>query len=138
VPRSKLQAADLITLTGDAYVGLWRYAAEIDLLGDITAEMRPPDEPLPHLLDNPRKAVEQIVRNDFLWLRTLDTPRTLAARRYASEGTLVLEVEDLPSLIRRMETAQVAFVSQGVVPPDHARAAVVVRDPDGHALQLQD
>jgi predicted acetyltransferase len=31
---------------------------------------------------------------DFLWLRILDVPVALAARRYASAGDLVLDVED--------------------------------------------
>jgi len=34
------------------------------------------------------------VRTDMLWLRPLDVPQTLGARRYLSEGRLVLEVDD--------------------------------------------
>ena len=76
---------------------------------------------------------------ELLCYRTPTTRRgTVPSSNDVAATRLVLEVEDLPSLIRRMETAQIAFVSQGVAPLDHARTAVVVRDPDGHALQLQD
>jgi catechol 2,3-dioxygenase-like lactoylglutathione lyase family enzyme len=71
--------------------------------------------------------------------------RTPLMRRAAASNSsdiaatrLVIEVDDLPPLMRRLAAAQVAFVSRDVVPLDYARAAVVVRDPDGHAVQLQD
>jgi predicted acetyltransferase len=42
-------------------------------------------------------------RHDALWLRLLDAPAALSARRYAIEGRLVIEVldEQVPSNARR-------------------------------------
>jgi predicted acetyltransferase len=51
------------------------------------------DEPLRWLLSDPRRfKVDELF--DYLWLRLLDVPRALAARRYAAAGQLVLEVID--------------------------------------------
>ncbi|HKW53704.1 MAG TPA: VOC family protein [Stellaceae bacterium] len=51
---------------------------------------------------------------------------------------LVLEVDELPELARRLESASAAVVSSGVVSNDRGRRAVLLRDPDGHALCLLD
>ncbi|HEY1297220.1 MAG TPA: GNAT family N-acetyltransferase [Chloroflexota bacterium] len=94
VPGARLEIEDLQTVTDEAYLGLWRYMAEVDLLSEVTVEMRRVDEPLRWMLADARKALHQTMRNDFLWLRTLDTPRLLAGRRYAVEDRLVLAVDD--------------------------------------------
>jgi predicted acetyltransferase len=94
VPSGRLEIDELIALEPDAYLGLWRYCAEVDLVSDVTAELRSLHEPLPWLLTNPRKALHELVRSDFLWARPLDTARLLAARRYVAEDRLVFEVDD--------------------------------------------
>jgi len=60
----------------------------------VAAGSRCVEEPLVWLLDNPRAALQLAVRTDDLWLRPLDIPALLGARRYASSGQLVLEVDD--------------------------------------------
>jgi predicted acetyltransferase len=94
VPQGRVEIDELIALDPEAYLGLWRYCAEIDLVSEVTAELRSIHEPLPWLLSNPRKAIHELVRADFLWLRPLDTPRLLAARRYVAEDRLIFEVDD--------------------------------------------
>jgi predicted acetyltransferase len=94
VPTATLKADELIALDAEAYLGLWRYCAEVDLVTEVTAELRRVHEPLEWLLANPRKALREVHRTDFLWLRALDTPRLLEARGYASHGRLVFEVDD--------------------------------------------
>lgn len=94
VPSGKLDVEELVTVSGEAYVGLWRYMAEIDLVSQISADMRPVDEPLRWMLTDARRALRQTVRADFLWLRPLDTPRLLEARRYAADARLLFEVDD--------------------------------------------
>lgn len=80
-------------LTLDAYVALWRFVCDVDLSGKVVAGLRPPDEPLRHLLADPRRL--QAPRSiDFLWCRTVDVGAALAARRYAVEGSIVVEVVD--------------------------------------------
>jgi predicted acetyltransferase len=94
VPTGRLEVEELIALDGDAYLALWRYCAEVDLVSRVDAEMRSTREPLAWLLYDARKAFQQTVRTDFLWVRPLDTPKYLAARHYAVEDQLVLQVDD--------------------------------------------
>jgi predicted acetyltransferase len=94
LPRVNLEVRELVALSADAYLGLWRFCCEVDLVSQVTANMRCVDEPLTWLLHNPRAAVQLTTRTDMLWLRPLDVAHTLGARRYACEGRLVLEVDD--------------------------------------------
>ncbi|WP_299036750.1 GNAT family N-acetyltransferase [uncultured Pseudokineococcus sp.] len=84
---------DLLADGPDATTALWRFLAELDLVITATAGDRSPHEPLPHLLTDQR-AAQQSERNDFHWVRLLDVPGALAARRYATSGACVLEVVD--------------------------------------------
>ncbi|GAB1690002.1 GNAT family N-acetyltransferase [Krasilnikovia sp. M28-CT-15] len=65
------------------YATLWRFLLSIDLTRNATAEFRPLDEPLQHLVDEPRRLGTRI--SDGLWIRLVDLPRALAARRYATD-----------------------------------------------------
>src|SRR5579864_392386 len=94
VPSGRIEIDELIALDAAAYLALWRYCAEVDLVSEVTADGRRAQEPLSWLLRNPRKAFQQTLRSDMLWLRTLDTPRVLSARRYATNARLVFEVDD--------------------------------------------
>jgi predicted acetyltransferase len=94
VPGGRIEVDELMALDGEAYLGLWRYCAEIDLVSEVSAGLRRAHEPLPWLLADPRKAFCELSHADFLWLRALDTPRLLEARRYVAEERLVLEVDD--------------------------------------------
>ena len=91
---ARMELSELVALTNDAYLSLFRFCCEVDLISDVRAVVRGPDEPLPWLMDNPRAAISESRRSDFLWLRTLDTPRFLSCRRYASAERLVIEVQD--------------------------------------------
>ena len=84
---------DLAATTPSAYRALWEFVTSIDLVRTTRAEHRPVDELLPHLLVDPR-AVQTGPVDDFVWLRVLDVPGALAARRYLGCGTLVLRVLD--------------------------------------------
>jgi predicted acetyltransferase len=84
---------ELLAVSDDAYSALWRHCAGLDLVKKVTADNRPALEALPWLLAD-RRAVRQRGRADFLWVRLLDVPAALAARRYRVEDRLVLEVED--------------------------------------------
>lgn len=94
VPQGKLDIDELQAITPDAYLGLWRYLAEVDLVAEVTTDMRRLDEPLAWLLADARKTWHQTMRADSLWLRALDTPRLLQTRHYATEDRLVLQVDD--------------------------------------------
>ncbi|MDL5155994.1 GNAT family N-acetyltransferase [Actinomycetospora termitidis] len=88
-----LGVVDLQVLTPTAYVELWRHLCSQDLVGTVTWSSASADEALPWLLTDPRAAV---VGEDhaMLWLRVLDVPGLLSARRYPTEDALVLEIDD--------------------------------------------
>ncbi|WP_203135915.1 GNAT family N-acetyltransferase [Microbacterium sp. JZ31] len=75
-----------------ALAALWRFALEHDLVGTVTAHMRPVDEPLPWLIDDARVAVSSVT--DHGWLRILDVPASLEARTYAADASVILRVTD--------------------------------------------
>jgi predicted acetyltransferase len=97
---------ELVAATTDAYLRLWRYCCEVDLITRVEAADRPVDEPLVWLLRDGR-ALRQTGRFDFLWVRVLDVAVTLAGRLYPTEGRLVIEVTDT------LDIAQGRFVLEG-------------------------
>jgi len=88
-----IEVVDLCAASDAAYRDLWAYLTGIDLVGEIRMTTRPPDEPLRWLLDDGR-ALRQTYAGDGLWLRILDAPAALSARRYAVTDRLVLDVVD--------------------------------------------
>lgn len=100
-PRGTVTVDDLHALTDEAYAALWRFLAELDWAGTVKADHRSVSERLPWLLTDARAATISDVGDD-LWVRLLDVPRALAARRYATEGSIVLEVIDSEATGGRM------------------------------------
>ena len=92
-PANTLEVKDLWATSPAAYAGLWRYLFSVDLVGTIQAGRRPVDEPLRWLLADSRRL--RFTRTvDELWVRLVDIPAALSARRYRGSGTLVLKVAD--------------------------------------------
>lgn len=83
----------LIACTDAAYLGLWAYLAGLDLTDGVVASGRPEREALRWALADSRQLVVTGV-HDHLWVRLVDVPAALSRRRYAAEGSLVLEVAD--------------------------------------------
>jgi predicted acetyltransferase len=83
----------LVGLTPEAEAAVWRYLLDLDLAGAVRLHDRPVDEPVRWRLADPRR-LRVVEHGDQLWARLLDVPGALAARRYAVEGELVLEVTD--------------------------------------------
>jgi predicted acetyltransferase len=75
-----------------AYADLWQYCFGIDLIAKIEAWPRPLDDPLQYLLAEPRRLNMRVA--DAMWIRLVDVPAALAARRYAAPGQIVLDVRD--------------------------------------------
>ncbi len=88
----KLAIGELIGSTDTAYSALWSYIFGVDLIGTITQDWGHVDEPLLHMLANPRRLVRR--HSDTLYVRLVDVAKALAARRYMVEGHLSIEVED--------------------------------------------
>lgn len=93
LPENTLAVRELLALTPEANAALWQYCFSADLIRTVQAVNRPPDEPLRWMLaDSRRLRASRLV--DDLWVRLLDIPAALAARRYATEGRIVLDVTD--------------------------------------------
>ncbi|MFZ0040114.1 MAG: GNAT family N-acetyltransferase, partial [Solirubrobacteraceae bacterium] len=92
-PLGTLEVWDMATATESAYRDFWAYLSGIDLVDEVKLRNRPVDEEVRWLLADGRSLVmtEQV---DLTWLRLLDVPAALAARRYAAPGEVVLEVID--------------------------------------------
>jgi predicted acetyltransferase len=82
----------LCTETPDAYAALWRFLLELDLVTEVRAHLRPVDEPLRWLVADQR-GIEQTV-TDHQYVRILDVPAALGARRYERDGRLDLTITD--------------------------------------------
>ncbi|MGP4109997.1 GNAT family N-acetyltransferase [Streptomyces sp. 4N509B] len=92
-PANVAEVRDLFATTPAGERALWYFLLSLDFVVTVTAPRRAADELLPDLLPNPRAAASSTTA-DFLWLRPLDVPRLLSARRYAAAGELVLQVRD--------------------------------------------
>lgn len=90
--RFGLEVLHLSTLTDDALVALWAFAAQHDLVDTVTADLRPIDDPIVWLVADQRGVTVQI--HDHGWLRVLDVPVALAARRYSAPLDVVIHVDD--------------------------------------------
>jgi predicted acetyltransferase len=89
----RLKLVDLVAATDDAYAALWRFLIEMDMVNEISAELRSVSEPVAWQIADHR-AVRKTNERDHLWLRILDVPAALEARRYAAPGSFVLDVAD--------------------------------------------
>lgn len=84
---------EMAALTPQAQLGLWSFLAAIDRVKTVSFGLFHPDDPLMWALTDLNR-VKTTELQEFLWLRVLDVPRALAARPWAADGTLVLEVDD--------------------------------------------
>lgn len=88
-----LSVEEMVALTPTAQLALWDFLARMDRITKVTFGIAHPDDPLRWALaDVDRLTVTR--HRHFLWLRVLDVPRALAARPWAADDSLVLEVED--------------------------------------------
>jgi predicted acetyltransferase len=91
-PAHTLIISDLVARDDEVLAGLWAYCLSVDLVGTVKAGARPIDDPLSHLLVDPRRLSTTVT--DGVWLRLLDVPAALAARRYDADGGWCVEVLD--------------------------------------------
>lgn len=87
-----VRVAEFAAVTVDAHVALWRALLGLDLIDKVVMDTHHAD-PLPYLLNDARLAATT-ARQDDLWLRLMDLPAALEARRYQAELHTVLDVSD--------------------------------------------
>jgi predicted acetyltransferase len=91
-PNIALTIRDLVWLTPAAYRAVWEHLARFDLVREITWPVVPADDPLPHLLLEPRML--QATARDGILARIVDLLRALPQRHYSGEGRLMCAVVD--------------------------------------------
>ncbi|MEV4282201.1 GNAT family N-acetyltransferase [Actinoplanes xinjiangensis] len=96
-PSAEVQVREVVAADPETYQSLWRFLLGIDLTRSVTMRLAAVDEPLLYMVDEPRRLGAGYV--DALWLRVIDVPGALTARRYATDVDVVLEVTD-PILTR--------------------------------------
>jgi predicted acetyltransferase len=84
---------EMATLTPQAQLALWSFLGGMDRVAKVSFNLFHPEDPLMWALTDLNR-VKTTELQEFLWLRVLDVPRALAARPWAADGTLVLEVDD--------------------------------------------
>jgi len=90
--QHKVLVAEVAALDAAATHRLWSTLLDLDLTETIESPMLPVDDPLLQLLVDPRRATPRL--SDNVWVRLLDLPTALEARRYAAPVDVVLDVTD--------------------------------------------
>jgi predicted acetyltransferase len=91
-PDGTLTVGEARASTPAAYASLWRFLFSHDLVRTVEAPDASPDDPVRHLLADPRAWHAAPV--DSLWVRLVDVGPALSARRYPAPLDMVLEVRD--------------------------------------------
>lgn len=92
-PQFECLIADYAPVTAQAHAALWQTLLSMDLVATFESYRIPLDDPLPLLLADPR-GVDTLHLGDSLWVRPVNVPALLAARRYGVEVECTLEVRD--------------------------------------------
>ena len=91
-PDSVVKVMEQVATTPQAYAALWQYLFNIDLTRSTEMFSCGTDEPLLSMVNEPTRLAATV--SDALWLRIVDLPAALAARRYATDVDVVLEITD--------------------------------------------
>ena len=92
LPDSLLDVHELVATDPAAGAALWHDVLGRDLVTEVTARLRPVDDPVLFQLLDPRRA--RPVVHDALWVRIIDLPAALSRRAYSCPVDVVLEVTD--------------------------------------------
>jgi predicted acetyltransferase len=91
-PAAEVGVAELVAATPAAYNELWRFLLSVDLSRTVDFWAASWDEPILHMVDEPRTVGGR--HADSLWLRITDLPAALTRRAYLTPLDVVLEVDD--------------------------------------------
>jgi predicted acetyltransferase len=91
-PKNELRVGELVAATPEAYLALWDYLLAVDLTRSVRYHFAAADEPLRYLVNEPRALGAKV--GDSLWVRLVDVPAALSARRYQAPVDVVLDVTD--------------------------------------------
>jgi predicted acetyltransferase len=91
-PVGEVYVQEQVTTTPEAYASIWRFLLTLDLTRATMSWACSVDEPLLFMVNEPRRIAAR--QADALWVRVLDVPTALAARRYAADVDIVIDVTD--------------------------------------------
>jgi predicted acetyltransferase len=91
-PDAEVQIKEIVATNPEAYAALWRLLLGIDLARRAGFGLAAVDDPLLFLAAEPSRLGPRL--SDSLWVRVVDVPGALAARRYVAPVDAVLEVTD--------------------------------------------
>jgi predicted acetyltransferase len=91
-PDVKIRVGEVAAADPEAYAAIWRFLLAIDLARTVEYPYAAVDDPLQYLVDEPRRLGRSLA--DALWVRLIDLPAALEARRYAAAVDVVFEVTD--------------------------------------------
>lgn len=91
-PAGEVRVFEHVATNPQAYLALWNFLLSVDLTRTVTMWLAATDEPLLHAVSDPERLGGRV--SDGLWVRVLDVPAALAARRYAVDVDVVIEVTD--------------------------------------------
>ncbi|REF94384.1 putative acetyltransferase [Asanoa ferruginea] len=91
-PDGEVRVDEVVTATPAAYRSLWRFLFSLDLTRRLTFGFATPDEPLWHLVPEPRRLGGALA--DGLWVRLIDVGAALRARAYRAPVDVVFALTD--------------------------------------------
>ncbi len=89
---NELSIVELVAATDAACSALWSYVFGVDLVETIRCDFARIDEPLLHMLEDPRRLIRR--PTDSIFVRVVDVERALGARCYAMDGWLTFRLTD--------------------------------------------
>ncbi|MBN2238320.1 MAG: GNAT family N-acetyltransferase [Dehalococcoidales bacterium] len=89
---NNISIRDFIWLTPSAYRSIWDFFSRMDIITEVTWGQVPGDDPLPHLLLEPRRLSQK--QSDGLYGRIVDIEKAMDKRGYNEEGTLIFKITD--------------------------------------------
>jgi predicted acetyltransferase len=90
IPSNRVHVAEAVGATPVATRELWRYLLSIDWVDRIQCDRLPIDHELLLLVERPNRLHWRVY--DGLWVRPVDVGAALAARGYAGDGRVTLEL----------------------------------------------
>lgn len=117
-PNGAVHITEVVAADADGYRRLWNFLLTMDLVRRADMWLGGIDEPLVYLVNEPRRLQTNV--GDGLWLRIIDLPAALAARRYLGPFDVVLEVTDAH------------------IPENAGRWRLTVKGDEGHCVPTTD
>jgi predicted acetyltransferase len=91
-PVGTVEVCEFLAQRPDALVSLWRSLLSVDLTRNLRYSLAALDDPVLHLVDEPRRLGGGFA--DALWIRLINLPAALSSRRYLCPVDVVLDVRD--------------------------------------------